>query len=65
MRRHVRDCVEICLGAGLSVRKVDEGRRHLLIECAEGPLFFPKTPSDIRWRNNMRGVARRVARACM
>ena len=62
MHKHVRDCIAICTGEGISVRHVDERRKHLLVECAEGGLFFPKTPGDFRWRYNMRGVARRMAR---
>ena len=62
MHKHVRDCVAICIGEGLSVRHVDKRRRHLLVECVEGALTFPKTPSDFRWRDNMRSVARRMAR---
>lgn len=65
MRKHVRDCIAICEAEGLCVQHVDEARKHLLIECVEGPLFFPKTPSDVRWRNNMRSVARRAARGCL
>lgn len=65
MRKHTRECIAICLAEGLYVRHVNEARKHLLIDCAEGPLFFPKTPSDVRWRNNMRSVARRAARGCL
>ena len=65
MNKHFRDCIAICNGAGLSVLHVDGHHKHLHIECSEGRLVFPKTPSDVRWRYNMRSVARRMASGCL
>ena len=62
MRKHNRDCIGICIAAGLTVTGSENQRRHFRVNCEEGPLTFPSTPSDHRWRKNMRSEARRLAK---
>lgn len=62
MHRHRRDCLEICTGAGLTVLGVEERGRQWGVRCAEGLVICPSTPSDRRWRLNLRAQARRMAR---
>jgi len=61
MRKHRHDCLNLCMDAGLTVLGVDVRGRHLKVRCVEGFLTFPCTPSDRRWRLNMRAQARRLA----
>lgn len=61
MNKHERLCRSICVREGLTVIGIDTSRRHLHVQCAEGNVVFPKTPSDYRWQQNARSVARRVA----
>jgi len=62
MRKHLEDCVGICRGAGLSVHGIEHRRRHVAVISSKGPVFFPCTPSDRRWRLQARAVARRLSR---
>jgi hypothetical protein len=62
MSKHRRDCLSICRDAGLTVIGIEERGRHWAVRCAEGHVFMPNTPSDWRWRQNARAVAKRKAR---
>jgi hypothetical protein len=62
MSKHRRDCVALCIDAGLNVLGVDDRGRHLTILCTEGRVVMPYTPGDWRWRRNARAQARRMAR---
>ena len=62
MNKHRRDCLSLCTDTGLTVLSIEDGGRHLKVRCEEGILTFPCTPSDRRWRLNMRAQARRLAR---
>lgn len=61
MNKHNRDCLNLCREAGLRVIGSEPRGCHWAVVCEEGRMFFPKTPSDWRWRNNARSVARRLA----
>ncbi len=61
MSKHRRDCLNLCKDTGLTVLGVEERGRHWAVRCVEGILFCPCTPSDRRWRLNMRAQARRLA----
>lgn len=63
MRKHVRECIDLCAGAGLSVEGVQFRGKHLGLITDHGLIVAPCTPSDHRWQLNMRAVARRMARA--
>jgi hypothetical protein len=62
MSKHRRDCVHICEEVGLDVARVEYRSRHLAVHTTKGFLIFPGTPSNHRWRANMRAQARRLAR---
>jgi predicted RNase H-like nuclease len=61
-RKHERECIDICQDVGLTVLTVERRKRHMAVHCEEGFLVFPSTPSDHRWRLNMRATARRLGR---
>ena len=61
MRKHRRDCLDLCAEAGLTILGIEERGRHWAVLCAEGRLFLPSTPGDRRWRMNARATARRLA----
>ena len=60
--KHRRDCVTLCAEAGLNVVGTENRGRHFAVVCSEGLVFMPCTPSDYRWRENARALARRLAR---
>ena len=62
MSKHLRECIALCASAGLTVLGVEDRGRHLAVNCVEGRLVMPCTPSDWRWRRNARALARRMAR---
>ena len=62
MRRHRRECLDLCAEAGLTVLGIEARGRHWAVVCAEGRMFMPCTPSDRRWWRNARAQARRMAR---
>ncbi len=64
MRKHFRDCIQLCRDAGLNVTGIEHRGRHWAV-CTEtgGKIFMPSTPSDRRWRANARAVARRISHA--
>ena len=62
MTRHERDCLRLCDEEGLTELRLAHRGRHLAVVHAAGTVFFPCTPSDRRWRRNMRSLVRRVAR---
>lgn len=63
MSRHRRDCLIMCEQAGLEVTSLEHRSGHLALHTNKGMLIFPSTPSDHRWRLNMRALARRLARS--
>lgn len=63
MSKHKRECLRLCEQAGLEVEFVEHRSRHLAIHTVKGFLIFPCTPSDQRWRANMRSEARRLAKS--
>jgi hypothetical protein len=62
MTKHIRDCINICDCVGLDVKDVRHLGRHVGLMTDLGMLVVPCTPSDRRWRANMRAQARRMAR---
>jgi hypothetical protein len=62
MNKHYRDCVGICKDAGLTVLGIERRGHHLSVKCEEGFIICPGTPSDHRWRLNLRATARRFGR---
>lgn len=60
MNKHARDCAALCDEAGLTVLKIIYGK-HLKIVCKQGAVVCPSSPSDFRWRKQVRSVARRMA----
>ena len=62
MNKHKRDCLRLCDEAGLDVTGIEHRRGHMAFHTTQGLLFFPSTPSDYRWRMNMRAQARRLGR---
>lgn len=60
--KHQRDCTRLCTEAGLSVLGVEFGGKHLRINCEEGLMIMPSTPSDRRWSRNAKALARRLLR---
>jgi hypothetical protein len=62
MTKHKRECLRLCEQVGLDVCGVEHRSRHLALHTSKGVLIFPSTPSDHRWRMNMRALARRLAR---
>lgn len=63
MNRHRRDCIGLCDEAGLEVLRVEHRGRHMAIHTPKGMLTFACTPSDRRWRLNMRSCVRRLAKS--
>lgn len=63
MTKHSRECIKVCTEAGLSVERMEHGSRHIHMHTSKGMLVFPSTPSDQKWKVNMRSVARRLARS--
>ena len=63
MRKHIKECRNICNNAGLSVLDVEFRGKHLAIICSEGRVFMPCTPSDFRWRYKAKSVAQRLGAA--
>ena len=61
MTKHERECLTICTAAGLGTLHLRFGGKHLKIMCSKGILVCPSTPSDNRWRKNLRALARRIA----
>jgi len=64
MRKHIKECRNICNNAGLSVLGIEFRGKHLAVRCTEGRIFMPCTPSDYRWRHNAKSLARRTYAAC-
>jgi hypothetical protein len=62
MRKHKQELLSVCRDAGLNPISVSHRGKHLCVECEEGRLFCPSTPSDRRYRHNLRSVARGMAR---
>ena len=62
MTKHKRECRRLCEQVGLDVSGIECRSRHLALHTSKGVLIFPSTPSDHRWRLNMRAQARRLAR---
>lgn len=62
MNKHTRECVDICHDAGLTVLGIERRKRHMAVLCEEGFLICPGTPSDHRWRMNLRTTARKLGR---
>lgn len=60
MRKHERECIRLCRSAGLTVLQIAYGK-HLKVVCRQGIIVCPSTPSDQRWMQNLKSVARRVA----
>ena len=60
--KHRRDCVAVCLEAGLNVLQIENRGVHIAVVCSEGRIFMPCTPSDHRWRKNAYSVARRMGK---
>jgi hypothetical protein len=63
MSKYKRECLRLCEQTGLDVACVEHRSRHLAMHTTKGLLIFPSTPSDHRWRMNMRAEARRLARS--
>lgn len=63
MTKHRRECVRICEDEGLDVVGIENRSRHLALHTSKGVLFCPNTPSDRRWRMNMRAHVRRLVRS--
>ena len=62
MNKHIRLCIHICNGVGLVVKKVRHRGKHIGLLTEVGELIAPCTPSDYRWRLNLRSQARRYVR---
>jgi hypothetical protein len=62
MNKHIRDCLNCCQEAGLEVIEVEHRGKHISLHTERGQLFAPCTPSDRRWRNNMKAQAKRMVR---
>lgn len=63
MTRHQRDCVDICRSAGLNPVRIEHRGKHIAVVCVEGKLFCSSTPSDHRFKHNLKADARRMLRA--
>lgn len=61
MSKHIRECRSICAKEGLGQIEIYFGGKHLSIETKFGRLTAPCTPSDRRWRHELRASARRIA----
>ena len=62
MRKHLRECRDICTANGLTVLGVEHRGKHPAIICAEGRVVGPGTPGDKRWRYKATSFVRRMAR---
>ena len=60
-RKHVQQCVTICILGGLTIIDVDTHRKHLVVKCKESSVFFPHTPSDWRWALKAQSTVKRIA----
>lgn len=60
VKKHIRECRSICTKAGLSQIEIYHGGKHLAIDTEFGRLTAPSTPSDRRWRYELRAAARRI-----
>ena len=61
MSKHQRECVRICQRAGLVVLGIRFGGKHLKVVCEQGTIVCPCTPSDCRWKQQMRALCRQIA----
>jgi hypothetical protein len=59
-RKHLRECIGICQAAGLTVKRTGMRGRHMAVYCDEGFVTCPCTPSDHRWRDNLKATARKL-----
>ena len=60
MQRHVRDSMAICREEGLRPLRIRYRGKHPAIMCEEGIVPFASTPSDVRYRHNLKAAARRL-----
>ena len=63
MSKHIRECRSICAKEGLRHILIDHGGKHLAIDTEFGRLIAPCTPSDRRWRHELRASVRRMVSA--
>ena len=61
MRKHKRDCWQLCESNGLNVQQISHGGKHLKIITDKGVLSMPSTPSDRRWRHNAKARIRQLS----
>ena len=61
MRKHKRDCWQLCESNGLNVLQISHGGKHLKIICEEGVVTMPCTPGDWRWRHKAKRYIRRLS----
>lgn len=63
MRKHLREIRNIFSTEGLDITDIEyRGSGHIAIHTPKGPIFCGCTPSDRRWRHNMRSVVRQKVR---
>lgn len=63
MTKVQRECLLICRETGLIPVGIEYRGKHWAVICHEGRLFCPCTPSDYRWRDNLKRDARRLVAA--
>lgn len=61
MSKYERECLRICFKAGLRELHIRYGGKHLKIVSSKGLVVCPSTPSDHRWQQNLRSIARRIS----
>ena len=61
MRKHKKECLSICTGAGLAVLGLEHRGKHIRVNTEQGFITMPSTPSDRRWRYNAKSIAKKMA----
>lgn len=63
MKKYFREIRGLVEAEGVDVTDIERRRGgHIAIHTPNGLIFCASTPSDRRWRHNMRSVVRRMVR---